>query len=161
MKKNAFSRLVAIAIAGLALVSTYTTHAQGSKRQTSNEWVTMAKISYKNTKDAYGDVNVPVFTPEVKALSGKVVTLPGYIIPLDGIEGAFQADHFVLSSLPVEACFFCGIGGPESVAEVQMKSPVEYTKKPVRLKGKLTLNADDPYRLIYILEEAEFVGTVQ
>ncbi|MCU0355631.1 MAG: DUF3299 domain-containing protein [Cytophagales bacterium] len=134
---------------------------QGSKRLTSNEWVTLSKVTYKASKDAYGDINVPVFSADVKAMSGKVVTLPGYIIPLDGIEGAFKADHFVLSSLPVEACFFCGVGGPETVAEVQMKSPVEYTKKPVRLKGKLTLNADDPYRMIYILEDAEFVGTAQ
>lgn len=146
--------LIVFSVSGTAM-------AQGSRRQTSSEWVTLAKISYKNTKDAYGDINVPVFTPEVKALAGKLILLPGYIIPLDGIEGAFKADHFVLSSLPVEACFFCGIGGPETVVEVQMKSPVEFTKKPIRLKGKLTLNAEDPYRLIYILEDAEFVGTAQ
>lgn len=156
--KRLFLRIVVLL---LTCICSESILAQNGKRLTSNEWVTLSKVTYKTTKDAYGDISVPVFSAETKALAGKTVLLSGYIIPLDGIEGAFKADHFVLSSLPVEACFFCGIGGPESVAEIQMKTPIEYTKKPIRLKGKLILNETDSYRLIYILEDAEFVEVSQ
>jgi hypothetical protein len=81
------------------------------------------------------------------------------MIPLDGLEGMFKPNHFILSSLPVEACFFCGTGGPETVVEVHMKKPLEYTKEVIKLKGKLTLNGLDPYQMMYILEETEQVAS--
>jgi hypothetical protein len=138
------------------LLLSATIYAQeGAKRVSSSEWNTLAKVSYKTASDQYGEVSVPVFGPEVKALEGKQITLQGYMIPLEGIEGMFKPTHFILSSLPVEACFFCGTGGPETVVEVHMKKPVEYTKEVIKLKGKLTLNGLDPYQMMYILEEAE------
>jgi hypothetical protein len=133
--------------------------AQGAKRISSSEWNTLAKVSYKTATDQYGEVNVPIFGAEVKALEGKQISLQGYMIPLDGLEGMFKPNHFILSSLPVEACFFCGTGGPETVVEVHMKKPLEYTKEVIKLKGKLTLNGLDPYQMMYILEETEQVAS--
>jgi hypothetical protein len=66
----------------------------------------------------------------------------------------------MLSSLPLNACFFCGVGGPETVIEVNLKSPVKYTDKPVEIRGVLELNDTDPDKMIYQLNSAELAGEV-
>jgi hypothetical protein len=53
------------------------------------------------------------------------------------------------------------VGGPETVIEVFLKSAVTYTDKPVEIKGKLVLNDQNPDKMVYILEEAEFLGAVE
>jgi hypothetical protein len=135
--------------------------AQEEKKFTRDKnWATLAKVSYKMVTDQYGEMSVPEFSTDVQSLDGKPLELTGYIVPLDGLEGAFRPTHFLLSSLPLSACFFCGTGGPESVVEVQLAAPVEYTTDPITIKGTLKLNAYDPYQMMYILEESELVEIV-
>lgn len=126
-------------------------------REGNSMWTKMSKITYKKTSDQFGDYNMPIYNEEVKALEGKEVALSGFMVPADGLKGVFRPEHFILSSLPLEACYFCGSGGAETVIEVYSTKPIKYTTDPVKLKGKLLLNYNDPYQLIYILEDAEFV----
>lgn len=114
-------------------------------------WKVLEGISYEKSTDEYGEIYVPVFSNEVKALEGKEVTLPGYIIPF---EGMFKPDQLIISSLPIASCFFCGSGGPETVAEVEMKEPVKYSAKLVSVTGTLELNDSDTDQLMYILKNA-------
>jgi superfamily II helicase len=72
-----------------------------------------------------------------------------------------KGTHFMLSSLPLNACFFCGVGGPETVVEIFLTNPITYTDKPVEIKGKLILNDKDPDKMIYQLIAAEFLGVVE
>jgi hypothetical protein len=51
-------------------------------------------------------------------------------------------------------------GGPESVIEINLKEEISYTEKPVEIRGILRLNATDPDRMIYRLEQAEFLGEI-
>src|SRR6186713_799233 len=75
-------------------------------------WPKLYDISFVKSSDDLGEFDKPIFTPAVKALQGKSVTLPGYMVPFEnGIKGS----HFMISSMPLNACFFCGVGGPESV----------------------------------------------
>ncbi|HLT08727.1 MAG TPA: hypothetical protein VK014_14445 [Cyclobacteriaceae bacterium] len=120
--------------------------------QQANVWKELSEVSYKISEDEYGELYVPEFSPKIKALEGKEVTADGYIIPF---EGMFKPEHIILSSLPLAECFFCGSGGPETVMEVMLKKPIKYTSKRVKVKGKLTLNAKDPEKLMYILQEGE------
>lgn len=90
-------------------------------------------------------------------LAGKEIVLPGYIIPF---QNGMKDSHFMLSSLPINACFFCGVGGPEGVVEVFLRKPITYTDKPVEVKGRLVLNDSNPDKMIYILENAEFLGEI-
>ena len=115
-------------------------------------WKVLEGITYDKTTDEYGEIYVPVFGEKVKALAGKKVTLPGYIIPF---EGMFKPDHLIISSLPIASCFFCGSGGPETVAEVELSTPIRYTARLVEVTGILRLNDSDTDRLMYILENAE------
>jgi hypothetical protein len=122
-------------------------HAQGV-------WKSLSEVSYKISKDNFGELYVPVFSDNIKKLEGKVVEADGYIIPF---EGMFKPNHIILSSLPLAECFFCGSGGPETVMEVMLTNPIKYTSKRVKVKGKLTLNANDPEKLMYILKDAQLI----
>lgn len=117
-------------------------------------WPKLYNITYQKNNE----YDKPIFTKDLLALSNKVIVLPGYMVPF---ENGMKGNHFILSSLPLNACFFCGVGGPETVIEVFLKSAVTYTDKPVEIKGKLVLNNQNPDKMVYILEEAEFLGAVE
>ena len=131
--------------------------AQEAKISGAQLWKTLEDVSYEVTQDEYGDLYVPVFSPEVQKYKGEWVEVEGYIIPF---EGMFKPEQLILSALPISECFFCGAGGPETVMEITMKKgkKVKYTSKRVKIKGKLILNRDNPDKLMYLLEEGEFAG---
>jgi hypothetical protein len=121
-------------------------------------WPTLYNIQYTAGNDELGDFKKPVFTEKVKSLEGKQVTLPGYLVPFDN---GMIAKRFMLSSLPLNACFFCGVGGPETVVEVKALQDVKYTEKPVQISGILRLNDSDPDKMIYTLEKATYIGEIE
>ena len=122
-----------------------------------NVWKALSSVTYKITEDEYGELYIPDFSDEAEKMEGQVVTVPGYIIPFEGL---FKPEHVIVSSLPLASCFFCGSGGPETVMEVFLKEPIEYTESMVAFRGKLKLNDEDYEQLMYILEDAELVGPV-
>jgi hypothetical protein len=147
MKRFLFLFLITLPVIGFGQKSTY----QGFP---SLIWPTLYTITYQKS----GDIDKPVFTKELMALSTKIITLPGYMVPFEnGMKGA----HFMLSSMPLNACFFCGVGGPETVVEVFLTKPITYTDKPIEVKGKLILNNSNPDKMIYSLEGASFLGTIE
>uniref|UniRef100_UPI004047F06A hypothetical protein n=1 Tax=Algoriphagus sp. TaxID=1872435 RepID=UPI004047F06A len=143
MKKGAFL---------VSLLLTLVTFTQKTYAQ--EVWKSLSEVTYKISQDNFGELYVPVFSEKIKKLEGKVVEADGYIIPF---EGMFKPTHIILSSLPLAECFFCGSGGPETVMEVMLSSPIKYTSKRVKVRGKLTLNTADPEKLMYILKEAVLV----
>jgi len=122
--------------------------------QSTNVWKSLTEVTYKISEDEYGELYVPVFSENITKMEGKVVEADGYIIPF---EGMFKPEHIILSSLPLAECFFCGSGGPETVMEVDMASPINYTSNRVRVRGTLTLNSKDPEKLMYILTNGTLV----
>ncbi|MEX2594753.1 MAG: hypothetical protein WD426_18445 [Anditalea sp.] len=123
-------------------------------QQQENVWKNLSEVSYKISEDEFGELYLPEFSDKIKNMEGKEVTANGYIIPF---EGMFKPEHIILSSLPLAECFFCGSGGPETVMEVMLKNPIKYTSKRVKVKGKLVLNAKDPEKMMYILEDAQLI----
>jgi hypothetical protein len=119
-----------------------------------NVWRELSDVTYKIGEDEFGELYLPVFSDKIKSLEGKVVEADGYIIPF---EGMFKPEHIILSSLPLAECFFCGSGGPETVMEVMLKDPIKYTSKRVKVRGTLTLNSNDPEKLMYILSDAQLL----
>ena len=120
-------------------------------------WRILADVKYEIQQDQYGDLYVPVFSEEVQKAKGQIVEVEGFIIPF---EGMFKPTQLILSSLPISECFFCGSGGPETVMEISMKpdEKVKYTTKRVKIRGRLVLNAENPDKLMYILEEGIYAG---
>jgi hypothetical protein len=123
---------------------------------TESLWKTLAKITYKKEYDEFlgFKIDKPVFSPEIKALDGKEVTVKGFIIPVEGYK---SHKEFIFSAFPYSMCFFCGGAGPESVMEVTASEAVTYSDASVVLKGKLKLNSDDVNKLMYSLTEARLV----
>lgn len=120
-------------------------------------WPKLYDIQYEKAFDDNGEYDKPIFSAAAKSLAGKTVVLPGYMVPFDnGTKGTV----FMLTSLPLNACFFCGVGGPESVVQVFLKSAISYTEKPIEVRGVLRLNDKNPDLMIYTLEQAEFLGTI-
>lgn len=148
--------MLLLATTFLLLVNTFTS-AIAQEAIDNKIWKALSGVTYTITEDEYGELYVPQFSEEAKALEGKEVTVPGYIIPFEGL---FKPEHVIVSSLPLASCFFCGSGGPETVMEVYLKKPIDYTEAIVAFKGKLKLNDKDYEQLMYILEDAEMIGEV-
>jgi hypothetical protein len=147
MRKILFVLFMLLTLSGYGQKSIY-------KGLPSLVWPKLYGISFQKN----GDTDKPIFTKDVLALSNKQITLPGYMVPF---ENGMKGTHFMLSSLPLNACFFCGVGGPETIVEVFLAEPIAYTDKPVEVKGKLILNDKNPDKMIYVLEKAEFLGAVE
>jgi hypothetical protein len=102
--------------------------------------------------DSIGEyVLYPHFGSNVRELDGKQVALSGYILAIDP-----EKQYYVLSKGPFASCFFCGAGGPETIVELSLKSDKDsfFMDEFATIRGVLTLNADDIYRCVYILEDA-------
>jgi hypothetical protein len=110
-------------------------------------WKTLAQVELVKQKDRY----VPQFSKNVVALDKKAVKVQGFMMPLEAGE---KQSHFVLAAMPT-TCSFCMPGGPESMVEVKMKTPVKYTFDPLVVSGKLTVLKDDPTGIFYRITDAE------
>jgi hypothetical protein len=97
----------------------------------------------------------PSFPENLKALEGKEITVQGFYVPFAPEEG----NYIILSKYPMSQCFFCGGGGPESIAEVTFKGsmPKFQVDDLITVKGKLKLNASDIDHVNFILEDAILV----
>lgn len=118
----------------------------------SQQKVTWKDLSHvKFTKKFFPKYNsdflYPKFLPQVKKLEGKRITVKGYFLDL-----MHDDNIYVLSKGPMAACFFCGVGGPETAVELQFDKKQKFkTDDIVSVTGVLTLNADDVEHFNYIL----------
>jgi hypothetical protein len=114
-------------------------------------WETLFGVKYGNWRDQFQ----PRYPDKVKSLDGKRVRVRGFLIPM---EEKPKHSFFLLSAFPMDACFYCGKAGPESVIEVTVKVPLKGTDKPIVVAGTLRLNYDDPEHLFYVMDDGELVG---
>lgn len=126
--------------------------------QTAITWETLEDVTYEDKyfEEVEANVYYPTFGESVVALDGQMVYITGFVLAIDPLE-----NFYVLSRHPYSSCFFCGSGGPDSVIELEFRSPdAKYTMdQEVTIMGKLRLNADDIYKCNYILEDVtEYKG---
>ncbi|MET0570535.1 MAG: hypothetical protein ABWZ79_03825 [Pedobacter agri] len=91
---------------------------------------------------------VSIFPPELLALNNKVIELPGYIYPT---KVGSKFSEFLLSIVPIESCPFCGTGDIPSMVEVKMATPLPFTEKPIKIKGKFVINNSGDNRSEFFL----------
>lgn len=98
----------------------------------------------------------PNFSADLKAMEGKEITIQGFYVPFAPEDG----EYIIISKYPMSQCFFCGGGGPESIAEVNFaKNPGKFQVDDlITVKGKLKLNADNVDHVNFILDQAVLVS---
>ncbi len=129
-----------------------------SAQTKTDSWTMFAKTKFEpKYYEKIGEyLFYPNFTPELKALEGKEISLEGYFVPFAPENG----NYIILSKYPMSQCYFCGGGGPESIAEVYFLKGAKPFKVDdlVTVKGKLKLNADDPDHVNFIIKDAVVVS---
>ena len=122
--------------------------------QTQIDWSVLSDVEftdvYMEEVDEY--FLYPHFGPSVRNLAGQEVMIRGFVLAIDPTE-----NYYILSKGPFSSCFFCGVGGPETIVELEMKSSkdVFIMDEVATLKGTLKLNSDHIYQCNYILQNAE------
>lgn len=150
MRQLIFSTVLLFAI-------TLTATAQKKTGIKTNTWQTLGLVTFDTKFDEMLgiDIQIPKFSPAVKKLNGKTITLQGYILPL---EGRRSQKYFIFSAYPYNLCYFCGGAGIESVAEVYCNESIKYTTKMITIKGTLSLNTSgDLDKMIYTLSNVRKV----
>jgi hypothetical protein len=108
------------------------------------------------TKDGYDlEYYKPGFTPAVKALDGKQVTVKGFMFPLDETDAQ---KNFLMGPFPVSCPFHYHVT-PSLVLEVHAdKHPVRFSYDPVTVTGTLQLvQKDEVNSTFYRLLDARIV----
>lgn len=126
--------------------------------QKADTWNLFAKTKFEpKFNEKLGEyLFYPTFTDDVRKLEGKEVTLEGFYVPF----APEDDDYIIISKYPMSQCFFCGGGGPESVAEVNFsKDPPRFQVDDlITVRGKLKLNSDDLDHINFILTDAVLVS---
>lgn len=94
---------------------------------------------------------IPLYSSSLQRLEGKEVQLQGYMVPY---ERGIEHSRFALSVLPLYQCQFCGSDGIPPIVEVEASKPINFTYKPITMKGRIRLNPDDTEKLEIILTGA-------
>jgi hypothetical protein len=83
-----------------------------------------------------GNEVYPIFSRELRSYANHEFELKGYLIP---IRAGLKQTRFLLSTLPVNQCFYCGKNGIPIMILVEMSEGVKFTYSPIRVRGKLKL----------------------
>ncbi len=121
-----------------------------------NVWKSLADVAIEDRYDASVgyEVSYPVFGERAQVLDNQQGVVNVYMKPF---EAYLKPKYFILSALPIAACFFCGGAGPETVMEVFSQNNIELSSEVIKLRGRLELNADNPDHMMYILHDAKLL----
>ena len=140
----------------LIVVSSVITSAAAQTK--TDSWALFAKTKFdpKYYEKIQEYLFYPTFSPDLKALEGKEITIEGYYVPFAPEDGKY----IIISKFPMSQCFFCGGAGPESIAEVNFAKPQSKFQVDdlLMVKGKLKLNTDDMDHVNFIILDAVLVS---
>ncbi len=143
-----------ICLLGAFILCTGSLLAQGK----ADMWEAFAKTKFEpKYYEKLGEyLFYPTFPADIKALEGKEITVQGFYVPFAPEDGTY----IIISKYPMSQCFFCGGGGPESIAEVNFaKEPRKFQVDDlITVKGKLKLNAENLDHVNFILTDAVLVS---
>ena len=104
------------------------------------------KVHYDDKSHKYSIT----YTPEVKAMEGKPMTIAGFMLPLEATE-TFK--HFLISKR-TPTCPFCPPGEPNEIAEVFTTKPVKYDEGIVVVTGTFRFTTNPDLGLFFQLKDA-------
>lgn len=105
------------------------------------------KIGYDDNTGLYS-ATMPA---KVKALDGKVVTITGFMLPLESSE---KFTHFLLSKR-TPTCPFCPPGEPNEVILVTVSEPVEWIDDAVKVTGTFGMMNEREFGMFFKITKAK------
>ena len=149
----AFCVLAALSIAATMYLVIQNQHIPPKPKSDLWPKLTACKIDKHYLEGKYGIH----YTPEVKALEGKQVTLDGFLLPLEAGE---KSTHFLLT-VRAPSCPYCLPAAPNEMAEVFITKPLAWSDQMVSLSGTLKLMPDKSAEGIFFqLADAQPAGRV-
>lgn len=101
----------------------------------SENWDVIGSVDFRTVKE--DKEMYAVFGNEIKKHANKPFELEGYIVP---IKDGMKQTKFMLSTLPINQCFFCGKNGVPIMVLVELVEPIKFTYQTVKIKGTLKLS---------------------
>ena len=93
------------------------------------------------------------YTPYVKSLENKNITISGFIFPLESSE-TFK--HFLLSKR-TPTCNFCPPGEPNEIIEVFTDNPIKWDENIVKISGILNFTSDENLGVFFQIKNATLI----
>ncbi|RZK50240.1 MAG: hypothetical protein EOO99_03370 [Pedobacter sp.] len=100
----------------------------------SASWEIIGDVDFKTVKETE---MYAIFNNEIKKYNGKPFELEGYIVP---IKDGMKQTKFMLSTLPINQCFYCGKNGVPIMVLVELVEPIKFTYETVKIRGTLKLS---------------------
>ncbi|MDY0904065.1 hypothetical protein [Pedobacter sp. CFBP9032] len=107
-------------------------HRPGDELKSLN-WDVIGTVKFELTEK---NELLPIYSSTINRFKDAEFDLTGYLIP---IKSAKKQQKFLLATLPINQCYFCGQNGVPIMIMVELNSPVDFTDKPIRVKGILKL----------------------
>ncbi len=105
-------------------------------------WDIIGMINFKRVNDT---LVYPVYDDDVKnRLENRRLRLTGYMIPM---KAGMKQMKFMISTLPINQCYFCGKNGNPIMVIVNVHSPVTFTFKTVTVEGVMKLETGNAFYL--------------
>ncbi|MGF7079675.1 hypothetical protein [Mucilaginibacter sp. UYCu711] len=104
-------------------------------------WGIIDMIRFKRLNDTLA---TPIYSEEVKRFENRHFQLTGYMVPM---KAGMKQIKFMISTLPINQCFFCGKNGNPIMVIVNADKPVIFTFKTVTVDGILRLGNGNAYYL--------------
>jgi hypothetical protein len=100
----------------------------------SDNWDVIGSVDFKIVKDTE---MFAIYNNNIKKFANKPFELEGYIVP---IKDGMKQTRFMLSTLPINQCYFCGKNGVPIMVLVELAEPIKFTYQTITVKGTLKLN---------------------
>ncbi len=104
-------------------------------------WGIINMVLFKKVNDT---TVYPVYGEDVKRFENTHFKLTGYMIPM---KAGMKQTKFMISTLPINQCYFCGKNGNPIMVIVNTNTPVIFTFKTVTVEGILKLKTGNAYFL--------------
>ena len=133
MKKLYFIFLLLCGSAALAQTQKHNPNDQ----LRSLNWDVIGSVKFELTEK---NELLPLFSESIKRFENREFDLTGYLIP---IKSGQKQQKFLLATLPINQCYFCGQNGVPVMIMIEMESATAYSEKPIHVKGILKLEQKD------------------
>jgi len=123
-------------LCGSSVAAQTKTHNVNDQLRSLN-WDVIGSVKFELTEK---NELLPLFSESIKRFDNREFDLTGYLIP---IKSGQKQQKFLLATLPINQCYFCGQNGVPVMIMIEMESAVSYCEKPIHVKGILKLEQKD------------------